>query len=74
MLAVSPAYRGRGIAQQLIKRGVELADQAAESMYLESSPVARKLYERDGFEQVAEFEMPKGYHVAIMLRKPKSRE
>ena len=69
MLAVSPAYLGRGIGQELIKRGVELADQAGEDMYLESAPPARKLYERNGFEQVDEFEMPKGYRVTFMLRK-----
>ena len=72
MMAVLPSHRGRGIAQQLMERGVNFADEVGEGMYLESTPVARNTYERNGFEAVGVFEMPEGYLSDVMVRKARS--
>lgn len=50
-------------------RGVELADKAGESIYLENTPAAKKIYERAGFETVATMEGPNDYWTNVMLRK-----
>lgn len=70
-MAVLPSHRGRGIAQQLAMRGVELVDKAGEIIYLENTPAAKKIYERTGFETVATMEGPSGYWTNVMLRKSK---
>jgi ribosomal protein S18 acetylase RimI-like enzyme len=72
MMAVLPSHRGRGIAQELLKCGVNFADEAGEEMYLESTPLARSLYEKNGFEVVGTFEMPEGYLSDVMVRKARS--
>lgn len=69
MMAVLPSYRGQGIAQQLMNRGMSLADDAGEGMYLESTPAAKKLYERNGFDAIGIFELPEGYISDVMVRK-----
>ena len=71
-MAVLPSYRGRGIGQELVMRGVELTDQAGESMYLTNTPAAKKIYERGGFQTVATMEGPDGYWTNVMLRKSKA--
>ena len=69
MMAVLPSHRGGGVAQELLSRGLGLADQAGEAIYLEATPAARKLYLRNGFEAVGAFEMPVGYVSDVMVRK-----
>ena len=69
MVAVLPAYRGRGVALTLIKRGLELVDHAGEDVFLEATPVAVKLYEQQGFARIGDLEIPDGYHMPIMLRR-----
>ena len=68
-LAVLPSYQGRGIAQQLTAYGLALADDRGEDIYLEASPAARRLYERNGFQAFAEVELIEGYPMVPMLRK-----
>ncbi len=71
MMAVIPSHRGMGIAQQLVMRGVELVDNAGESVYLESTPSAKNMYLRIGFEIVATADGPDDYVVYVMLRRSK---
>lgn len=70
-LTVLPAYQRRGIAQKLTAYGLELADADGErrDIYLESTPVARKLYERNRFEVVEKIGILDGYSMFAMLRK-----
>lgn len=59
VLAVAPAQQRRGAGAELVRWGVERADALGVPVYLESSPEARRLYERFGFEVVKQvsFEM-----------------
>lgn len=73
MMAVSPGHQGRGIADALVKRGLEMVDEKGEDVYLDASPAARKLYAKNGFETVAQVELLEGYHSEGMVRKSSSR-
>ena len=55
MVAVAPAARGRGIGGRLLGHGLRRVDAEGLPAHLESTtPGSRKLYERFGFQQVAE--------------------
>lgn len=56
-LAVLPAYRGRGIASDLLRASIARAAECGKPAGLlvdKSNPLARKLYERVGFRKVGE--------------------
>lgn len=55
MLVVRPSHQRRGIGSMHLTWGAEQADKLGGlPLYLESSPMGRRLYERHGFEQVCE--------------------
>ena len=55
LIAVDPAYRGRGLGAKLMEHCLTLVDHDGMPSYLESTNVANtSLYRRFGFEQLAE--------------------
>ncbi|RMY83825.1 hypothetical protein D0861_07249 [Hortaea werneckii] len=54
IIATHPQYQGRGAGSMMINRGLERADQDNVEAYLEASPEAVSLYEKLGFENVAQ--------------------
>lgn len=72
-MAVHPDYQGQGIAKRLLLKGFELADEAGEDVYLESTPGAKGLYQRVGFELLEEFTVNEKFPMSVMLRKTKSQ-
>ena len=81
LLATLPASRGQGAGSILLQNGCDAADRAGEEVYLSSSPIAVRLYERFGFTKLYNMELEfmdrdgekcKYLNVA-MIRKPSSR-
>ena len=72
-MAVHVDNQGQGIAKRLLLKGLELADEAGEDVYLESTPAARGLYQRVGFEVLEEFTVRDTFPMTVMLRKAKSQ-
>jgi ribosomal protein S18 acetylase RimI-like enzyme len=72
-MAVHPDHQGQGIAKRLLLKGLELADEAGEDVYLESTPGARGLYLRVGFEVLEEFTVQDTFPMTVMLRKAVSK-
>jgi GNAT superfamily N-acetyltransferase len=72
-MAVHPDYQGQGIAKRLLLKGLELADKTGEDVYLESTPGARGLYLRVGFEVLEEFNVNDKFPMTVMLRKAGSK-
>jgi len=71
-MAVDPDYQGHGIAKQLMQKLCELADEAQQDIYLESTVAGLSLYKKAGFEVLGELSMLDGeYLLSSMLRKPK---
>ncbi|KAI6793500.1 hypothetical protein KC367_g7363 [Hortaea werneckii] len=54
IIATRPQYQGRGAGSMMINWGLERADQDNVEAYLEASPEAVSLYEKLGFENVAQ--------------------
>lgn len=52
VIAVKPSYQRRGAGALLTQWGLDSAERAQLPVYLESSPQARKLYSKLGFQQV----------------------
>ncbi|KAL9052208.1 MAG: hypothetical protein Q9162_005533 [Coniocarpon cinnabarinum] len=62
VIAVDQAYRGRGLAKDLLEWGLKHAKDEHVPVTLFATPLGRKLYERLGFE-VAEWpNMARGFH------------
>ena len=57
LLGTHPNHERKGAASQLIKWGCEKADRAQLPCYVDSSPTARALYTRFGFEVVGELDV-----------------
>lgn len=51
-LYTHPDYRSRGCASALVRNGCEMADRLFLPVWVESSPVAERLYRKHGFELV----------------------
>jgi ribosomal protein S18 acetylase RimI-like enzyme len=61
MIAVRPEAQGRGIGSALLEPVLRRCDDDGMPAYLEATTErSRALYERHGFEQVAEVHLPKG--------------
>jgi len=72
-MAVDPDYQGHGIAKRLLQKLCELADEAGQDIYLESTTAGLPLYKKAGFEVLGELSMLDGeYQLSSMLRKPKT--
>lgn len=52
VVAVKPGHQRKGAGALLTRWGLDLAEQLQLPVYLESSPQARRLYQKLGFEQV----------------------
>lgn len=75
MLCVRPSHHRRGIGGTHLSWGDEQADKLGLPLYLESSPMGRKLYEKHGYEKVGDlpcdakaFGHPKDLPHVIMIR------
>jgi ribosomal protein S18 acetylase RimI-like enzyme len=69
-MAVDPDYHGQGIAKRLLQKLCEIADEAGQDIYLESTTAARTLYKNAGFEVLGELVILDGeYLLTSMLRK-----
>ncbi len=82
MVGVSPEYRGRGIARQLVNACIELARAAGKQrLTLDTAPVmvaAQRLYTSMGFTPTPERPMPDGsvllgYELRIATTAPATR-
>lgn len=56
MIMTLPGYEGRGAGSAQIAWGLKVADEEGLAVVLESSPVARRFYEKYGFEVMGEVE------------------
>ena len=52
LLATRPEYQGRGAAGQLLRWGLQRADEDATETYIEGSPDGKPIYEHFGFVEV----------------------
>ncbi|KAJ8130094.1 hypothetical protein O1611_g3534 [Lasiodiplodia mahajangana] len=52
IIYTSPTYRRRGVGQQFMSWGMKKADEMGVEMFLDSTPMGRALYERNGFVTV----------------------
>ncbi|KAK5128469.1 hypothetical protein LTR85_003137 [Meristemomyces frigidus] len=70
---VLPEYQGRGIGLQLLQAGLGVTDGEGQDVYLESTPAAKKFYERNGFQVLGEEEVMDGHAITLMVRKAPAR-
>jgi len=49
LVATRQEYQGKGAAEQLLRWGVQMADEEGTECYLEASPEGKPIYERFGF-------------------------
>jgi ribosomal protein S18 acetylase RimI-like enzyme len=68
MLGTRPEFNGRGLASKLLQWGLSRADEEKVMVFLVSTPQGKRLYERYGFETLAEYEAVPGYSMASMVR------
>lgn len=52
LLHTHPDHQGRGAASMMLKWGAAEADRLGLVSYLEASPVGKKLYEKNGFQEL----------------------
>jgi GNAT superfamily N-acetyltransferase len=68
-LSTCPLHRRRGAASMLIQWGLDLADKQGIEAYTEAHDESRTLYEKFGFESVAEFEVKMRTHHGDHLKR-----
>jgi ribosomal protein S18 acetylase RimI-like enzyme len=72
LIGIDPAHRGRGLGTALLRHGLTICDQAPALAYLEAtSPRNLSLYERHGFEVIAEIAVGSSPPMYPMIRKPR---
>ncbi|KAF1992033.1 hypothetical protein K402DRAFT_388607 [Aulographum hederae CBS 113979] len=72
-LAVDPDFNGRRIASNLVKWGLDQADEDQLPAYLESTPAAVGVYKRSGFKALKKLKVIKDnetHLLTVMIRKP----
>jgi ribosomal protein S18 acetylase RimI-like enzyme len=74
MLGVDPEFGGRGIASELVKKGVDQAQKANLPAYTESTPAAVRVYANQGFKELGRKEVLEdgSYYFTAMLRMPEA--
>jgi GNAT superfamily N-acetyltransferase len=71
LLAVDPAYRGRGVGTRLLEHGLAIVDRDGLPAYLESTNAANlSLYRRFGFQELSEVRVGASPARYPMLRHP----
>ena len=72
MIAVDPAYIGRGAGGALLDYGLIRCDDAGQVAYLEaSSPQSIPLYMRHGFEPIGKIQVGSSPPMTPMVREPR---
>ncbi|PZQ95603.1 MAG: GNAT family N-acetyltransferase [Cereibacter sphaeroides] len=72
LIGVDPVCQGRGYGTELMRHGLAICDRAGQPVYLEAtSPASRALYERLGFDTLAELSAAESPPMFAMLRSPK---
>lgn len=66
-MIVHPEYQGRGIGRRLLAEICALASEAAQRVYLESSPAGTKLYLNAGFEEIGRIEFLDGQYILTCM-------
>ena len=73
MIAVDPAYQGKGFGSALLQHGLARCDREGKLAYLEStSPGSVRLYQRLGFELLGTIQVGSSPELFPMLRKPRA--
>ncbi|KAB5542472.1 acyl-CoA N-acyltransferase [Coniochaeta sp. 2T2.1] len=57
ILAVDPAYQGRGVGKMLVQWGVDQAKAQGKGLFLSATPAGKPFYERIGLEDVGAFDI-----------------
>ncbi|KAL2414732.1 hypothetical protein ABEF95_001580 [Exophiala dermatitidis] len=80
LLMTDPDFARRGGARKILQWGIDQSEKHGLPIYLESSEVARPLYEKNGFRGIAEYAMDlkdngiSGVErVTMMLREPQTK-
>lgn len=78
ILVVRPEYQGRGAGRLMIRWGIDRADAEGLPCYVDSTPVAKAVYKRYGFEEVDRLVIEKADHggedlVETMMVRPAKR-
>ncbi|KAI9371152.1 acyl-CoA N-acyltransferase [Aspergillus egyptiacus] len=73
MLAVDPAYGRRGLGAQLLKWGLDRADEERVPTFISASPAGKGLYEKHGSRVLNSYEVVPGYWQTSMVRPVKGR-
>lgn len=73
-VGVLPEHQGRGLGSRLLTTVLQRCDAGGIPAYLEAtSPLNRRLYERHGFETMAEIALPAGPSLWPMWRRSRTR-
>jgi predicted N-acetyltransferase YhbS len=71
-MATLPTHRGLGAASQLLRWGLDRADQEGLEAYVEASAAVVPMYERFGFRTVGTYEVRRIVYVeSFMVRAPR---
>ncbi|KAL4975541.1 acyl-CoA N-acyltransferase [Aspergillus desertorum] len=68
LLAVDPAFGRRGLGAELLKWGLDRADEKRLTTFISASPAGRGLYEKHGCKAVHNYEVVPGYRETSMVR------
>ncbi|MCK1624877.1 GNAT family N-acetyltransferase [Bradyrhizobium sp. 160] len=75
MVAIDPMHQRLGLGEHLLRHATAISDNAQRLVYLEAtSPHARRLYQRLGWEVLAEVQVGSSPPFFPMLRQPRRRK
>jgi ribosomal protein S18 acetylase RimI-like enzyme len=58
LLATRPEWHGKGAGSQLLRWGLERADEEGLEAYIEASPAGKSLYEKKGYREIGRLVIP----------------